>query len=117
MSIIYHITTAEAWAEGLASQSYASHSLASEGFIHCSTPTQIVDTANRYYAGQHGLLLLAIATERVKAEIRSENLIGGSELFPHIYGALNPDAVSDVYAFEPEPDGRFIHLPVNAPVQ
>jgi uncharacterized protein (DUF952 family) len=117
MAIIYHITTAEAWNQGRANQLYTSPSLASEGFIHCSTPTQIVATANRYYVGQHGLLLLAIATERVQAEIRTENLIGGSELFPHIYGPLNPDAVTSTYAFEPEADGHFTHLPANAPAQ
>lgn len=115
MAIIYHITTAETWAEGLAQQSYTSHSLTSEGFIHCSTPGQIVATANRYYAGEHGLLLLAIDTDRVKVAVRYENLIGGSELFPHIYGPLNPESVVGVFPFEPGPDGTFTHLPANGP--
>jgi uncharacterized protein (DUF952 family) len=117
MPIIYHITTPEAWAEGQTQQSYASSSLSSEGFIHCSTPAQIVATANRYYAGVHGLQLLAIDTDRVRVESRTENLTGGSELFPHIYGPLNPDAVIGIFPFEPGPDGIFTHLPAHAPTE
>jgi uncharacterized protein (DUF952 family) len=117
MPIIYHFTTPEAWAEGQAHQKYTTPSLTSEGFIHCSTPAQIVATANRYYNGRRGMQLLAIETKRVKAEIRNENLIGGSELYPHIYGPLNLDAVTAVFAFEPDPDGQFTHLPANAPTE
>jgi uncharacterized protein (DUF952 family) len=115
MAIIYHISNLSAWAEAQAQGSYLADSLASEGFIHCSTPAQIVATANRYYAGQRGLLLLAIAPAQVKSEVRYENLVGGSDLFPHIYGPLNLDAVTAVLPFEPDPDGAFTHLPQNAP--
>ena len=72
MTIIYHITTQETWGEGQARGSYSSHSLASEGFIHCSNPNQIVATANRYYRGTHGLLLLAIDTDLVRSESASK---------------------------------------------
>ena len=115
MAIIYHITHAAAWADAQARGSYTADSLASEGFIHCSDPAQIVATANRYYPGQHGLLLLAIAPARVTAEIRFENLTGGSELFPHIYGPLNLDAVTAVLPFDPGPNGTFTQLPEGAP--
>ncbi len=63
--------------------------------------------ANRHYPGQSGLVLLYIDTEKVKAEIVYENLYGGQELFPHIYGELNVDAVTRVDDFEPEPNGQF----------
>ncbi len=116
MAIIYHISHPAEWTAAQAQGSYTADSLSSEGFIHCSTPSQIVDTANKYYLGQRGLLLLAIAPARVTAEIRFENLVGGSELYPHIYGPLNLDAVTAVLPFEPGPDGRFTQLPENAPV-
>jgi uncharacterized protein (DUF952 family) len=105
--MIYHITTAADWEAAQAQGRYTVESLSSEGFIHCSKLEQVVATANRHYPGRRGLILLAIVAERVTAEIREENLSGGSELFPHIYGPINLDAVSAVQSFEPGPDGRF----------
>ena len=115
MAIIFHITHPADWEQAQQHGQYTSDSLASEGFIHCSKPGQIIDVANRFYGGQKGLLLLAIAPARVDAEIRFENLEGGAELFPHIYGPLNLEAVIAALPFEPEADGRFTRLPENAP--
>ena len=114
MAIIYHITSNADWAAAQAAGVYTADSLQSEGFIHCSTPGQVVATANRYYKGVAGLVLLAIAPARVHAEIRLENTSGGTELFPHIYGPLNLDAVSAALPFPPGADGSF-SLPANAP--
>lgn len=115
MAIIFHITHPSDWEQAQRQGRYTSGSLASEGFIHCSKPDQIINTANRFYPRQKGLLLLAIAPARVEAEIRFENLEGGAELFPHIYGPLNLDAVSAVLPFEPDADGRFTRLPEHTP--
>ena len=114
MTIIYHITRAADWAGARREGLYSADTLASQGFIHCSKLGQIIAVANRYYSGQRGLVLLAILTTRVEAEIRYENLEGGSELFPHIYGPLNLDAVKMALPFEPGPDGTF-KMPDGAP--
>jgi uncharacterized protein (DUF952 family) len=106
-STLLHITNRETWLNAQRAGSYQADSLASEGFIHCSTPRQIVDTANRYYKGTRGLMLLEIDSTRVKSSLRWENLVGGTDLFPHIYGPLNLDAVVRVTPFEPGPDGLF----------
>jgi uncharacterized protein (DUF952 family) len=107
MANILHITHPEDWRKAMEQGSYTADSLASEGFIHCSTPAQIAATANRYYAGQHDLILLVIDSGRVQAEIRWENLVGGEELYPHIYGQLNLDAVTKAVEIEPDEDGYF----------
>ena len=78
-----------------------------EGFIHCSTPAQVLQVANTRFRGRLDLLLLSIETDRVEAEIRYENLEGAEQLFPHIYGALAPDAVVRVTDFKPGADGSF----------
>ena len=52
-------------------------------------------------------MLLCIDTDKVTAEIRYENLEGGRELFPHIYGEINTDAVVQVEEFEPGSQGYF----------
>ena len=104
---IFHITRSEDWKNALEQGAYRADSLASQGFIHCSSRAQVVATANRYYRGQPGLVLLEIASSRVQAEIRWENLEGGAELFPHIYGPLNLEAVEKVIEFGPGDDGTF----------
>ena len=104
---IYHITPLEEWERARAAGSYQADSLHSEGFIHCSTGEQIVATANRFYHGKSGLVLLSIETQRLSAPLKFENLEGGPILFPHIYGPLNLDAVAAVIPFPPQPDGTF----------
>lgn len=105
MAIILHITRPEAFAKHEAT--YAPEMFAVEGFIHCSTADQVVKVADARFRGQTGLVLLSIDTDKVKAEIRYENLEGGQELFPHIYGELNTDAVVQVAEFAPGVDGYF----------
>jgi len=104
---IFHITTQADWQEAQRAGDYRADSLSSQGFIHCSTREQILPVAKRYYSGRSDLLLLCIETDRVSAPIRYENLEGGAELFPHIYGALNLDAVVKAAALQPQPDGTF----------
>lgn len=106
--LIYHITPIKEWEEAQAAGSYHAASLESEGFMHASTSAQIVHTANHYYRGQHGLALLSIDPRKVQVEIRYENLVGGEERFPHIYGLLAVEAVVGVEPIEPGPDGTFL---------
>ena len=107
MPILYHITRRSDWTAALAAGSYTADSLATEGFIHCSTPQQVIATANRLFHDRHDLVLLGIDSARVEAEIRHENLEGGTDLFPHVYGALTIASVTAVYDFPPRDDGRF----------
>ncbi len=107
MAIIFHITTREAWDRATAEGNYRTPLLPVEGFIHCSTRDQVVQVANLRFRGQTGLVLLAINTDRVKAEILYEDLAGEAQKFPHIYGELNIDAVAQVVEFEPGEEGYF----------
>ncbi|MBD2074804.1 DUF952 domain-containing protein [Phormidium sp. FACHB-592] len=105
MTLILHITTRSHWQTAQQEGAYRPDSLETEGFIHCSTPAQVVGTANAYYHGQSGLVLLCIETDRVEPEIRYEAAHG--ESFPHLYGALNLEAMTQAIDFEPEADGNF----------
>ncbi|HEY3344638.1 MAG TPA: DUF952 domain-containing protein [Anaerolineaceae bacterium] len=105
MAVIYHIASIAAW-ENLGDGAYRGDTLESDGFIHCSTREQALRTAERYYKGRTGLALLEIEEARLAAPLRYEVSTGG-DLFPHIYGPLNRDAVVAVYPFEPEMDGTF----------
>ena len=108
---IFHITSQAAWAGAQKNGQYAADSLADQGFIHCSKAHQILRVANLIYAGQHGLVLLVIDPVRLTSELRWEPGADlATELFPHVYGPINLDAVVNVLAFDPGTDGKF-HLP------
>jgi uncharacterized protein (DUF952 family) len=113
--MIYHLTSRPAWREAQQRGEYRAESLESEGFIHCSTRTQILPVAEKFYKGQDGLLVLEINPVLLKSELRWEPPSGGApppgvpegELFPHIYGAINLDAIVNVYDLESNPDGSY----------
>jgi uncharacterized protein (DUF952 family) len=119
--MILHITTRADWDAARATGSYRPVSLEREGFIHCSTSAQAVDSANKYFHGRADLILLCIDESRVEGELRYEPpaTVGGvadpraGELFPHIYGPLDPDVVVRTVAFPCDRDGRFA-LPPDA---
>src|SRR4051812_33034629 len=107
MPIVYHIARQTEWEAALNPGAYAADSLATEGFIHCSTAAQVIATANRLFKGRRGLVLLSVDTDKVAAEIRYENLEGGTELFPHVYGVIPVAAIAGVHDFAPCADGTF----------
>lgn len=90
---IVHVTKRETWEAARAAGEYRAASLASEGFIHCSTHEQLSGVVQRYYAGQTGLVVLRIDTGRLKPPLRWERSPSVNEDFPHLYGPLNADAV------------------------
>ncbi|HEX6914033.1 MAG TPA: DUF952 domain-containing protein [Chitinophagaceae bacterium] len=91
--IIYHITTAAAWRQSLVAGYYEAPSLITEGFIHCSTESQVSGVLERYFSGKTKLLKLVIDTERLSSPLKFELAPSVNEEFPHIYGRLNHDAV------------------------
>jgi len=72
---------------------YRCESIDSEGFVHCCKLEQLQGVLERYYSGVEGLMLLHIDPELLQPELVYENTVGGEELFPHVYGAINMDAV------------------------
>ena len=93
---IYHITTKQQWAEAQAKGFYESETLASEGFIHNSTAAQVAGVLERYYKGKTDLVKLKIEKAKVERPLIFELAGSINEVFPHIYGSLNLDAVVEV---------------------
>ena len=81
--------------------------LETDGFIHLSYPHQVIRVANAMYANEPNLVLLVIDPARLLGELRLEDLYGMNEEFPHLYSALNLDAVTEVLGFPVNPDGTF----------
>ncbi len=107
--IIYHITPHVDWEKARRAGQYTAPSLLQEGFIHASTGEQVAGTANLFYKGQAGLVLLVIDTDRLQPEVHFDPVKthGPEQFFPHIYGPINLDAVVDILDFIPGPDGVF----------
>lgn len=105
--MIYHITTQSQWETAVSAGIYRDNSLDVEGFIHCSTAQQLIGSANKYYQGQTGLVLLCIASENVDVPLIYEDSYETGQEFPHIYGALNINAVTQVIPFPANDDGSF----------
>jgi uncharacterized protein (DUF952 family) len=53
------------------------------------------------------LVLLEIDRAKLRCNVIDENLEGGTELFPHIYGAVPMSAVIRVHDFPCDAAGRF----------
>lgn len=106
---IFHITTAAAWAAAQASGSLTPASLASEGFVHCSTGAQVPGTLERHFKGQRGLLLLLLDEARLEAaKLKWEAPPGRpAERYPHYYAPLPVAAVVSTHPTEPDAEGSF----------
>ncbi len=102
---IYKITTGPLWALGLdAGQLPYSPVDVADGFMHFSTAGQLRETLRLHFAGQDGLVLCAVDTEHVAADLKWEPSRGG-ELFPHLYAQLPISAVAAHYPLTVGVDG------------
>lgn len=91
--MIYHVVTKNLWKTARDKGFYEAPSLALEGFIHFSKQEQVQDVLKRYYQGQIDLLLLQIEESKLTAILKYELSPSVNELFPHLFGPLNLDAV------------------------
>jgi uncharacterized protein (DUF952 family) len=112
--MIYHITLRSAWIEAQKRGEYRAASLETEGFVHCSTNSQILPVAGKIFKGQRSLLLLVIDPSLLTSELKWEPPSGETppgvpegDLFPHVYGPINLDAVAKAVDLESTPDGSY----------
>ena len=108
---IFHLATAADWAAaqqvGRYTTSTRGRTLAEEGFVHASRADQWQGVRERYYSDvTEPLVLLVIDPDRLGAPVVEEPVPGspaGAETFPHVYGAIEVDAVTRVIALDPAP--------------
>lgn len=108
--MILHFCAETVWAAAKRDGEYRGDTLATEGFIHCSTADQVHLPANFLIRGRTDQVLLEIDEERLTAPLKWEPGDPGDPhgmRFPHLYGPLNLDAVVAVHPFPPDPDGGF----------
>lgn len=89
---IYHIVLPEIWEAVKLNSTYTHDSLEIEGFIHCSYDHQLDGVIERYYSSAPELVILKLDVNKLTSKLVSEPSTGG-EVYPHIYGPINLDAV------------------------
>ena len=110
--MILHIVKRDDWEDAIRKGEYAPASLETEGFIHCSTAAQVVETANLLYRGQGDLIIVCLKEEQLTSRLIYEPALrvddqSAHAIFPHLYGPLNLEAVREVYEFPCDAEGRF----------
>ena len=98
---IYHCALASEWAAAKRAAKYTISSrgrtLEEERFVHASYADQVAGVLRRFYTDvPERLCLLTIDPDRLGSPVVAENLEGGDELFPHIYGPIAIEAVVEV---------------------
>jgi uncharacterized protein (DUF952 family) len=96
--LIYHIVLPEKWAE-FETDLYKASSLADEGFIHCSFRDQLDDVIDRYYRGVPEVIVLEIETDLLMSRVLKEPSTN-SEIYPHIYGPINRNAIVRTFTMD-----------------
>lgn len=105
--LIYKIMSSAEWHEFEATQIFNGSEVdIQDGFIHFSTKEQTIETANKHFAGQNGLVLVAVEEAKLGDKLIYETSRGGA-LFPHLYEALRLSAVAKTIEFEPNAQGSF----------
>lgn len=111
---VYKIVLADDWERAVSAGQFLGAGIdLTDGFIHLSTRKQVQETLDRYFQGQSGLLLVTLSIDRLEADLRWENAISQGEtpsdregLFPHLYGIVTMDMVSNVAPIQQDTSGR-----------
>jgi len=104
-SVIYHMCRADEWQKAQKQGRYDGSSQdAADGFIHFSTAAQIKESAAKHRAAQDGLVLLTVNAHDLGEALKWESSRGGA-LFPHLYGPLPLEAVTQVSDLPLKADG------------
>jgi uncharacterized protein (DUF952 family) len=107
---LYRIADLHDWQSAQQTGFFASADLAAEGFIHCSEKAQVLETARRYYAGRHDVVLLEIDEAQLAAagvRVEREWVEARAEAFAHVFGPIPVAAVTRPLPFQPDAGGVF----------
>ena len=77
-----------------------------DGYVHFSTSERVVETAEKHFADDGDLWLLALETDALGDSLKWEPSRGG-QMFPHLYRALK---LSDILWARPFPKGESGHI-------
>lgn len=106
--MILHCMKKALWEERKHRAVWGNRELRADGFIHCSTVEFFWRVAPNFRNVDEDLVLLCINESRLKAEVRYEDGDNCGRFYPHVYGLINNDAVTDVLPFLRDASGSYI---------
>ena len=108
-AVTLHLTPLPVWDAQRDSAAYRPEPFEREGFIHCTDgEDRALDVGNRYYTGDpRPYCVLEIDRVALTAPVAYED---PEQVYPHIYGPLNTDAVRSVRHVERDGAGRFVRF-------
>ncbi|MEM9717453.1 MAG: DUF952 domain-containing protein [Pseudomonadota bacterium] len=63
-----------------------------DGYIHFSTAETVIETAEKHFADEDGLILASVEVDQLGDQLKWEPSRGGA-LFPHLYDILRLDQI------------------------
>ena len=103
----YHLVPREEWERADPAVDYLPSAFAKDGFIHLTDgASELAATGNRHYRSDpRTFLALVVDLGRVQAPVRYED---PRQIYPHIYGPLNRDAIVGMVDVPRAPDGTLL---------
>lgn len=97
MTTIYCLVPKPYWEQYQGKTEYFPRDYDQEGFIHATKGDDLLHkVVNRVYTDYQGeLLLLVIDESKITSELKYEQAKDGN-MYPHIYGPLNTDAITEI---------------------
>lgn len=108
--MILHIAVRDEWEAAVAAGGpYAPGGYPIDGFVHCSSTTQVAGTLGTWFAGRTDLVLLRLDEAVVGPDVVMEpGSLGEDELFPHLFALVPLDAVLEATPLDLDADGRHV---------
>ncbi len=76
-----------------------------DGFVHLSALHQVVETANKHFAGQQDLVLVEIDPDALPAQSLRWEVSRGGDRFPHVYATIPLEAALQRWEFPVQATG------------
>ena len=105
-NVTYHLVPEPVWSERGGAEIYLPEAYEADGFIHLTNGLdELVKVANMFYTSDdRDYLVLALDMNRISSEVRYDD---PDNVYPHVYGPLNTDAVLGTFTAERGADGTF----------
>ncbi|MFQ5556471.1 MAG: adenosine deaminase [Acidimicrobiales bacterium] len=106
---LVHLAPRDRWETSVAAATpYLPPEFDRDGFIHLSALHQVLSPANAAYRGRRDLVALVVDAHLLGDAVVWEPGTGTAEWYPHLYGALLPEAVLAAVDIQPGPDDTFV---------